>query len=767
MPLCRTRPNSSKRQASAAELRASLEIAPHRRAACTNLQGHAPCCATFVVSCPEARRRMRSPSDAGVGPQATGRSLAFSAVALQRRVPGETGDLGCPFEVGLALAGTAELEASTCRSRVYAWARFGRSPVPSSAAISRASGARFRRSPPDRLVSKRVEREASSGLETLVCRLARAPSIAGRRASLRPLELTATYERSASSGRASSASGPRRRAGRSRAAGGPPQPGRAPDRATRPAARSLAAARDAELRSARRPELLRKPIRLLEVVAEDLVELEGRPGSRVLEPLREALVELRAQLLRHRHVGRVPDKEMAETKRLLAREERPLGANQFLADERERCRSSSVRSRVRRSSPTAPRWNTSPSTAAALDDDPHVAVERVDPRLQERVDRRGTAMLAVAVLADHREHLLDVERVARRRGGDPLAQVAVELAHRRARVVDQRLALVFAERLEQERRRVELAAAPVGSRVEELGPRDAEEEDRRVARQVGDVLDEIDEHRLRPLQVVDDDDLRPLGRARLEQPAEREPASPSGRRDDGLRLDAERDQDLDERPVRDPLAVREAAAAQDVCRVADAFEEVGDEARLADAGRAEEREEPARAARRRRPRSRARGAGARARVRRAAPPDGGRAALLARAPRGAGGLDRLGFPFSASGSTASTRTASRTSARVSAPMNDLARRRGLLEPRGDVDRVAGDERLALSADDDLAGVDADPCLEPVLRDRARASPTRARTARSASSSCETGMPKTAMTASPTNFSTVPPWRSRMTRRSSK
>jgi hypothetical protein len=33
------------------------------------------------------------------------------------------------------------------------------------------------------------------------------------------------------------------------------------------------------------------------------------------------------------------------------------------------------------------------------------------------------------------------------------------------------------------------------------------------------------------------------------------------------------------------------------------------------------------------------------------------------------------------------------------------------------------------------------------------------TARSASSSCATGTPKTAITASPMNFSTVPPWRS--------
>ncbi len=48
---------------------------------------------------------------------------------------------------------------------------------------------------------------------------------------------------------------------------------------------------------------------------------------------------------------------------------------------------------------------------------------------------------------------------------------------------------------------------------------------------------------------------------------------------------------------------------------------------------------------------------------------------------------------------------------------DLAGARRLLETRGDVDRVAGDERLALAADDDLARVDADPRLEAVLGDR--------------------------------------------------
>ena len=152
-------------------------------------------------------------------------------------------------------------------------------------------------------------------------------------------------------------------------------------------------------------------------------------------------------------------------------------------------------------------------------------------------------------------------------------------------------ALVVPERLEQERGRVELAAAPVRSSVEKLGPRDAEEEDRRVAREVGDVLDEVDELGLGPLQVVDHGDLRPIDCALLEQLPERDSRLGRSRRDDALRLDPERYEHLDERPVRDALAVRETAATEDVGRVAHAFEEVGDEARLADARWAEQREE--------------------------------------------------------------------------------------------------------------------------------------------------------------------------------
>ena len=196
------------------------------------------------------------------------------------------------------------------------------------------------------------------------------------------------------------------------------------------------------------------------------------------------------------------------------------------------------------------------------------------------------------MLAHHREHLLDVERVARRGRGDPPAQLRVERASATSQSIE-RLALFVAKWFEQERRRVELAAAPARPRVEQLRPRDAEQEDRRVPGEIGDVLDEVDEtgsaHCKSSITTTWGRSDRPPSRSRRKASCVSGGDVPMTE----LRLDADRDQDLDERPVGDALAVGEAAAAQDVRRVADALEEVGDEARLPDARRAEEREEAA------------------------------------------------------------------------------------------------------------------------------------------------------------------------------
>ena len=90
---------------------------------------------------------------------------------------------------------------------------------------------------------------------------------------------------------------------------------------------------------------------------------------------------------------------------------------------------------------------------------------------------------------------------------------------------------------------------------------------------------------------------------------------------------------------------------------------------------------------------------------------------------------------------------------------------GLLEPGRHVDGVARDERVA-RAGDDLACVDSDPGPEAEGGDRIAQLDGRAGGAQ-ASSSWICGIPNTAMTASPMNFSTVAPCRSNAARASSK
>ncbi len=110
---------------------------------------------------------------------------------------------------------------------------------------------------------------------------------------------------------------------------------------------------------------------------------------------------------------------------------------------------------------------------------PHVAVERVDARLQERLDRRRNDNALATALTHHREHLLHEERVAGGCNRDPLAQSRVQ-RHPCVEAVHELCALVRTERLEQERSRIHLSAAPTRTHVEKLGACDAQEEDRRV-----------------------------------------------------------------------------------------------------------------------------------------------------------------------------------------------------------------------------------------------------------------------------------------------
>ena len=262
----------------------------------------------------------------------------------------------------------------------------------------------------------------------------------------------------------------------------------------------------------------------------------------------------------------------------------------------------------------------------ALDHPPLVVAEPVEARREQDPDRRRdlhapqvsradpvpVLLAQEPVVHEHPQHLLDEEGVALRRGLDPGAG----LGQRRPpeEVVDEALRLRLGQRLEEDRRGVELPSAPGRAQVEELGAREADEEDGRVPRPVGDVLDEVEERRLAPVDVVEDDHDRPPAREDLEQ-VPHGPEALLGRADLASEADEPRhelgddrgvvvalepggdeganalgvvpgepgglEDDLAHRPERDPLPVGEAAPLEDGRPVADLGEDLGHEARLA------------------------------------------------------------------------------------------------------------------------------------------------------------------------------------------
>ena len=123
-----------------------------------------------------------------------------------------------------------------------------------------------------------------------------------------------------------------------------------------------------------------------------------------------------------------------------------------------------------------------------------------------------------AVVEEHLDDLLDVERVPVGRGGDPRPGLGGD-GRAFEQGLDEPLGLGLGERLETERGRVGLAATPAGARVEEVRAGHCQEQDRDAARPVGDVLDEIEQRRFGPLEVVEDDDDGSDGRQALEAAA--------------------------------------------------------------------------------------------------------------------------------------------------------------------------------------------------------------------------------------------------------
>jgi hypothetical protein len=143
-----------------------------------------------------------------------------------------------------------------------------------------------------------------------------------------------------------------------------------------------------------------------------------------------------------------------------------------------------------------------------------------DPR-QVVGERPGPVELVQdAVVDEHPDRLLDVQRVALGHLGDPRPGLDGHLraAHEAA---DEAVGLRLGQRCQGYRRRVGLGRHPVGAGVEQLRARLANDQHRRALDPVGEVVDQVEEGGLAPVDVVEGHDQRSAGGEALEEAADR------------------------------------------------------------------------------------------------------------------------------------------------------------------------------------------------------------------------------------------------------
>ena len=91
----------------------------------------------------------------------------------------------------------------------------------------------------------------------------------------------------------------------------------------------------------------------------------------------------------------------------------------------------------------------------------------------------------------------------------------------RGRPLQERAGVSRGERLERDHGRVALWRGPAGTQLEQLRTRQADDEERRPGREGDHVVDEVEQCRIGPVDVVDDHDQRPFTGNRLEELAHR------------------------------------------------------------------------------------------------------------------------------------------------------------------------------------------------------------------------------------------------------
>ena len=281
--------------------------------------------------------------------------------------------------------------------------------------------------------------------------------------------------------------------------------------------------------------------------------------------------------------------EVAEAERVLAGEQRPVGPDQLLADERGQARRHLGLLGCERLHGAA--VEDLALDRAPLEHAPLGRLELIQARREQRLQRGRDDHVAVR-LAGHRQHLLDEERVAAGGARDLVAQLAGDLL--RDQLVDVRVAAAARAEASPARwggaRRA--PAAPcraAGSTRPDGQERDVLDRSRNVSSPHWMSSKTTTSGRsaaacssvLRNAQAISSADVA----ASVSPSSERIAAAAASSGGQQVELL----QHLDDRPVGDPLAVGQAAAADD--RRLDRARQLRGEPRLADAGIADDRDQ--------------------------------------------------------------------------------------------------------------------------------------------------------------------------------
>ena len=247
------------------------------------------------------------------------------------------------------------------------------------------------------------------------------------------------------------------------------------------------------------------------MVGEHLRVILGTPEA--LDPLCRVAVLRRTVGARDLAVGDVANECMGERELALALDRRTaLLAYESLACERVKGGRRLVRLAAQR-----PVQKTFPRTEASRRSSFSSRCQSVEARRDDALESLGQGeRLGRTLLEEELRELLGVERIAAR----SLEQHELRVGGEHGPIekpAEEESGLLVGERRKSEGRRVQLAAAPTRPSLEKLRPGGRDDEERNVGHPVDELVEEVEQAVVGPVQVLHHEDERPLMGQRLEE----------------------------------------------------------------------------------------------------------------------------------------------------------------------------------------------------------------------------------------------------------